>query len=333
MTLPRAVLILTTALPLIADAANCERRPDHQPCTNPPSPASAEYVLFLDQYIYGDYYLANVPSLDGTEIPLSRPEAVRIQGFSGRLGNPDVSRDGSFVVFAGFVRNDWNIYRGELDVVGRQITDVRALLNDPRVREEDPRLSWDGQHVAYKRDGSIFIANVGTGARSLVAQTPGCELYGPSFHPNGLEVSYTARCGDEASDRIRTIALNREGELLLPAGSPPVQVRDVSEEGTDRFPHYLTDGRLVYAHTNGGGTDASLWAYQATGPDTGFGGFFHDRTMSDDDPYAHKSDPDLLAFSGYGTRYDLYVYRLSTQDSLQLSAGINVLGAVLFRVP
>lgn len=43
------------------------------------------------------------------------------------------------------VRNDWNAYRGELDVTRAQVTSIAPLVARKGVREEDPRFSRDGR--------------------------------------------------------------------------------------------------------------------------------------------------------------------------------------------
>lgn len=59
---------------------------------------------------------------------------------------------------------------------------------------------------------------------------------------------------------------------------------------------------------------------------------FHDRTESDDDPYADKSNWEYLAFVGYQNGYDLFIYRESRRDSVQLTQGTPVLGPIIFHV-
>ncbi len=302
-------------LPGAGVAANCERNPNHQACGGePPSPAAGAYVLYLDEYITGSYYLAALPDLQADQPAPISPRQVALKNFRGRLGNPDVSPDGRRIVFAGLLRNDWGIYTGKLDVMRSQVTDIVALANRRGIREEDPRFSWDGQQVVYKCNGHICL---------YPERVPGpvvasaCELWGPAFHPAGTRLAYTARCGAPESDRIHVYDL----------ATGQTQVVANADGGPDRFAHFRGDGTLIYSHLDPAAGDASLWRYAG-----GQTALFHDRTVSDDDPYADKTDWEYLAFVGYEEGYNLFIYRESRGDSVRLSQGLPVLGPVIFHV-
>ena len=301
---------------MTAEAANCERNPTHRNCAgeDPLPQGELSYVLYLDRYVVGDYFLAQLPDLLPDEPGLVSPSLVKLNGFKGKLGNPDVSPDGRHIAFAAIVRNDWNIYTGELDVAKAEVTNIKPVADQRGLREEDPRYSWDGQQLVYKCGGNIclFPENV---PNPIVSS--GCELWGPAFHPSGTKISYAARCDTPQSDRIFVYDL---------ATGQTVAVPNI-DGGPDRFSHFSGDGRLIYSHLDPLSGTASLWSYigGVTSP-------FHDRTDSDDDPYADKSDWEYLAFVGYQNGYDLFIYRASRNDSVQLTEGIPVLGPIIFHV-
>jgi hypothetical protein len=304
-------------LPAGLEAANCERNPTHHSCTgdgDPPPQGDVSYVLYLDRYVSGDFYLARLPDLVPDNPDPVNPEIVTLKKFKGKLGNPDVSADGRTIVFGALVRNDWNIYTGDLDVVTREVTNINPLADRRGVREEDPRYSWDGQQVVYKCDGDICLF-------PEIAPNPvvssGCELWGPSFHPAGTRVSYTARCGADQTDRI----------FIYDWGTGQTTAVPNLDGGPDRFSHFLGDGRLVYSHLDPQDGTASLWSYAG-----GNSSLLHDRTISDDDSYADKRDWEYLAFIGYQGGYNLFIYRGSRMDSVQLTQDRPVLGPVVFHV-
>ncbi|MBT8079177.1 MAG: hypothetical protein KJO31_11425 [Gammaproteobacteria bacterium] len=290
--------------------------------TSRPALAQSDgYVLYLNEYLTGDYYYASLWGLDSESPPLVNPRQLRLpRGFrrNVELGNADVSIDGTTIVFAArsIADLDWDIYTGTIDRFRRRIRNVQGLIQTSGGRDEDPRISWDGASVVYKCDGNICIY-------PEVYPNPvvesWCELWAPSFAPSGYAVSYTKRCGDGGSDRIW------EYDLLTGEEAPVPNIGG----GADRFAYYLDDGRLVYSHIDSESGTSSLWEH-----DTGSVSLLHDRTSSDDDPYPDKHDRDRIAFIGWNDdsgHYDLYLYRRSHGDSVRLTGNRPVLGPVLFR--
>lgn len=319
----RSACLFVFLLPL-AEAGNCNRVPDNSRCpSNKPSVSAAgDYVLYFDQYLGTKFYIAKLEGLSDDRPPLINPVQLTLRRFTGKLGNADVSFDGKTIVFAAFVRNDWNIYRGDLDVVNKAILNITPLVNERGVREEDPRISWDATEVVYKCGNNICIVRLDSPEFRILEVNDICELYGPAFDYTGTMIAYTQRCADEEYDRIvihdamthREIKLGSEGE------------------GPDRFPHFLTDDRLLYSHIDSASGTASLWQYDLNNPDRAPSPF-HKKTVSDDDSYAHKLDAEYLLFSGFNLktdRYDLYVYRETSGDSKKLSSQQSIIGAVMF---
>lgn len=281
-----------------------------------------DYALFFDRFMGNTFYLAKLEGLTGDNPPLIDPIAINLQGFVGQLGNPDVSFDGKTVVFAALVEDDWNIYQGDLDVVNATIKHIEPLADDPFVREEDPRISWDGIEVVYKCDGNVCIADLDSPGSGIVVISDPCELYGPAFDVTATIIAYTRRCSTGRDDRVvvRDIITGSEFEL------------DNAGDGPDRFPHFLADGRLLYSHLVWGDT-ASLWQYNPSDP-LDYPSLFHSRTISDDDFYAHKQNAELMFFIGFNPDYglyDLYLYQDITGESTQISAGQPMRGTVIFR--
>jgi len=134
-------------------------------------------------------------------------------------------------------------------------------------RDEDPRFSWDGSQIVYKRSGNICLYSNSPFANPVVASW--CELWTPSFDYSGFTITYTKRCGDRSSDRIWEFNTVTGQEM-------PVSNVD---GGADRFAQYLEDGRIIRSHIDADTTPSSLWSR-----DYGRVAVFHDRTRSDDDP-------------------------------------------------
>ncbi len=319
-----AIALLCSAFAPTLPAANCDRKPDHPSCGGgepppppppPPPEPSGTYVIYLSEYLSGDFYLAALPDLSVEAPGLVAPRLVSLERFRGKLANPDVSADGRRIVFAAVVRNAWNIYVGALDAANARVTDIRLLVPGDGQRVEDARFSWDGEQVVYKCANDICV-------HPPIVPNPlihsACELWAPVFHPGGTRIAYSKRCEDSDSDRIEVYDVATGVADSVPN----------ADGGPDRFPTFRGDGRLIYSHAAKGSGLASLWAYAAGGAQ-----LFHDRTESDDDPYAHKLDWELLAFIGYDQGYQLFVHRESRGDSVQLTSGVPVLGPVIFQAP
>lgn len=281
------------------------------------------YVLFLDEYLTGQYYFAPLRGLDSANPRRIHPKKLRLPWRFRRsveIGNADVSPDGRTIVFAARRTDDydWDIYSGQINLRWGNVSNVTLLTGNAGQRDEDPRFSWDGNTIVYKCDGNICTYPEIMPNPIVVSW---CELWAPSFAPSGFAISYTKRCGDQESDRIWQFNLLTRAETVVANQNP----------GPDRFAMYMDDGRLVYSHKDSVTGDSSLWVNEYM---DGYVSLLHDRTRSDDDPYPDKHDRDHIAFIGwndYDEFYDLYVYRQTSRDSIRLSSGISVVGPVLFR--
>ena len=277
------------------------------------------YVLFFDEYLYGDFYYAPVGDVDRSEPKQISPRRLRLPwyfSYNYEIGNADVSVQGRTLVFAARRKDelDWGVYTGEIDLRRRRIRNVKPLIQNSGVREEDPKFSWDGRQVVYKCDGNICIY-------PAIVPNPvvesWCELWAPSFSATGFAVSYTKRCDGGDSDRIWIYDIVTRQETPVPN----------NDGGPDRFAHFLDDGRVVYSHIDPQPWRSSLWVY-----DSGVTYLLHDQTGSDDDAYPSKHNRAHIAFIGWeDDGYSLYVYRQSLRDAVRLTRGIGVLGPMLFE--
>lgn len=302
--------------------------------TNPPPPSNPpvcdvsqpNYVLFLDDYPNGRFQLAVLPCLTDSPVGFVSPQALaldlpRRDRRQFQVANGDVFYDGSIrrIVFGGRTgpSDYWGIYEGVIDIARGMITQIQPVVNTPYVREEDPRFSSDGQWIVYKRNGEIWrtYADDPGAAPGLYHKETDCELWAPAMYAN--VVSYVRRCGtDSNSDRIVYHIEGGQPTILPSAGG-----------GSDRFAHFTQAGEIVYSHLDTYSNTASLWMYVPGTPPFPL----YSATTSDDDAYAERHGNDYIAFSGWGSGgYDLYVYSRTQMSAVQLTAGINVLGSVLF---
>lgn len=288
---------------------------------------AGNYALFFEHFLDNKYYIAKLDKLGDDNPPLINPVEINMQGFVAELGNPDVSFDGKTIVFSALVSDDWNIYRGDLDVVNAAITNIEPFLDITGIREEDPRISWNGQEVVYKCDGDVCIADLDSPGPGTVIVSDPCELYGPVINSVGTTLAYTKRCADQKSDRVVIYDIDTDYAFQL----------ESEGNGPDRFPHFLADGRLLYSHLDDVVETVSLWKYDLYGPNglLGLPSLFHSSgSVSDDDSYAHKQNREYIFFLGFNIQtdlYDLYVYRESSGDSIKLSENQPMLGTVVFR--
>ena len=288
--------------------------------------AQPDFAIFLDSYPRGSLHLVELPDLDAPRVKTVRSEPLSLDlprkyRRKFQVANGDVHSDGSNrrIVFGGRTSSNssWDIYLADVDVATGTLGNVRELIANRNIREEDPRFSWDGLQVVYKCDGKICLINTdGTGEREIVAKN-GCELWAPALDSSGFVVTYVERCGDAESDRIvRYSMLSGQSTVVPNTGGGP-----------DRFPHFTVTGEIVYSHIDRDTDTASLWLY-IDGSGTAL---LHDETSSDDDPYAYRIDRDYLAFIGWEQDvYSLYMYRMGSQQAVRLTQGVNVLGPILF---
>ena len=315
------LLIFGFISPAIAKKPVDPATPDPQYCGT----AQPDYVVFLDGYPQGRFHLAVLPCLSGTEVGFvnSRELALDLPRRLQRkfqVGNGDIYNDGDIrrIVFGGRgnSREHWGIYEGVIDVDRELITDISVLINTPSIREEDPRFSSDGQWIVYKRNGEIWRVNAQDpfAVPELIRREDGCELWAPSMYAN--VVTYARRCGG-GPDRI-AYQVEGAGPQILPSLG----------EGPDRFAHLTPIGDVVYSHFDTSKNRSSLWLYI---PDT-TPVLLHDETTSDDDPYAERIGNEYIAFVGWGDgRYDLYIFRRSLDNAVQITNHVNVLGPILFE--
>jgi hypothetical protein len=278
------------------------------------------YVVYLSEYISGDYYVAALGDVD-TDTPVSiQPRKLRLPWRFRRnveLGNHDVSADGQHIVFAARDTDDydWDIFAGTIDLRYRRIRNVQRVVDSAGSRDEDPRFSWDGTQIVYKCGGSICVYPDFIYENPVVPSS--CELWAPSIDQSGFNISYTKRCEEASGDRIYQYNLITGRETMIPAGSA----------ATDRFSWYLDDGRIIYSHISSLTSGSSLWIH-----DAGSISLLHNRTVSDDDPYPDKHDRNHIAFIGWENGgYNLFIYRRDRDNSVRLTDGRPILSPVLFR--
>jgi Tol biopolymer transport system component len=280
-------------------------------------------VLYLSEYLYGDFYYAPLGDVDTANPRSIRPRRLRLPGNfrSGiELGNADVSFDGRRIVFAArrTTDYDWDIYEAEINLGRRRIDNVARIIHDADGgRDEDPRYSWDGSRIVYKCSNDICVYPE-NGYTNPVVSSP-CELWVPSFDLSGTNVSYVKRCDDDpSSDRIFRSNLQ---------GGAPIEIENFGG-GPDRFAHFLADGGIVYSHDDGGSATASLWvSYPGATPL-----LLHSQTESDDDPYPDKHDANHIAFIGWENGgYNLFIFRYARGDAVRILSNRPVLAPVLFR--
>ncbi len=88
-----------------------------------------------------------IQSVDNPQILNVQNNAVDI--LINRCGNPDVSPDGTQIVFGAITAssNSWDIYIGDLNIQHGRIDNLQLLI-ETEFREENPRYSYDGNSFA-----------------------------------------------------------------------------------------------------------------------------------------------------------------------------------------
>eukprot|EP01084_Bolivina_argentea_P226250 382190_1 len=292
--------------------------------------------------VYLAGYPGNIKLIELTNLTATTPQMLNLSNaidltpvsLIGQCGNPDISPDGTQIIFGAITPNvdSWDIYSADLDVEKGIISNLQIIVNTS-MREEDPRYSYDGNSFVYKAGGGsvydIYIYDFKKGISNKLVECSchnicesncnHCELWGPSYHPCGHIISYTARIceNDPNYDEIWIFNQQTNSSEQITSDSVP-----------DMFSHWKRDGNLLYSH-NDGSTD-HLYLYNTNNDKSVL---FVNETRSDDDPYAFKQDNNMFVFIGLpynGTQYQLYLYR--NGSVFQLSSESSMLGPVVFSL-
>jgi Tol biopolymer transport system component len=224
---------------------------------------------------------------------------TRITEAAGEETSPNLSPDGSTVVYAARVNGSWGIYSQR--VGGRNAT---VVVDEPDRHEGSPAFSPDGARIAFHEsddDGGIFVAGA-TGESVRRVTDIG---FHPAWSPDGTQIAFTTERVDSPSLRSSIATLyvvdvsggsarprqvvdddavqpswspsgdhlvywtntggQRDIYTVAAAGGPRMPVTD--DAALDWSPVWSPDGRFVYFSSDRGG-DMSLWRI-AVDPATG----------------------------------------------------------------
>ena len=221
--------------------------------------------------------LTNHPASD--EYPAGSPDGRRIAFTSERGVTPDLyvmdrdgnnairlthdnfherraswSPDGTKIAFSSFCKINCDIFT--VDVNG----DNWKRLAQHEWYEIRPSWSPDGSKIAFVsyRDGAafdpfhIFVMNAdGTGRRNLTADTDLAEAFSwnPTWSPDGSKIAFNSR---------RLFAHNGLDHIYVITAKGK-QLEKLTEEGSNRCPVYVLDGRkIAYASRRNGDYDIYL---------------------------------------------------------------------------
>ena len=292
--------------------------------------------------VYLSGYPGNIKLIPFTNLTESTPQMLNLSNsiditpsfLIGQCGNPDVSPNGKQIIFGAItpIIDSWDIYSADLDVEQGTISNLQIIVNSS-MREEDPRYSYDGNKFVYKAGGGdfydIYVYDFNTKISTKLIECScknicesncnHCELWGPSYHPCGHIVSYTARICENDPDY---------DEIWIYDQLTNTFQQITSDALPDMFSHWKRNGNLLYSH-NDGSTD-HLYLYDTANNKTIL---YVNETRSDDDPYAFKQDNNMFVFIGLGyneNKYQLYLWR---NDSVfQMSLPSDILGPVAFSL-
>jgi Tol biopolymer transport system component/imidazolonepropionase-like amidohydrolase len=147
---------------------------------------------------------------------------------------PDVSSDGSRIVFQSYRSGTWDIWSMSADG-----SSAFALTSGP-ADDREPALSPDGTRVAFSSDRSgnydVWILDPGSSEPRQLTMDPGND-YMPAWSASGDEIVFVSDRGSN-----RTPALFR---MKTSGEEDPVPVPLVALEGALASPSVSPDGRLV----------------------------------------------------------------------------------------
>ncbi len=169
---------------------------------------------------------------------------TRITEAAGEETSPNLSPDGSTVVYAARVNGSWGIYSQR--VGGRNAT---LVVDEPDRHETSPAFSPDGARIAFHEsdnDGGIFVAGA-TGESVRRVTDIG---FHPAWSPDGTQIAFTDQEIFDPAGRSGTATL-----YVIDAGGGGARPRPIVE-GDAVQPSWSPAGdRLVYWSNTGGQRD------------------------------------------------------------------------------
>jgi dipeptidyl-peptidase-4 len=160
---------------------------------------NAEGRRFMDLYAYhpDQQRLARLTNLELIDDPINRPAAEKDERQKQYLEPPegigdfDISRDGSRAAFS---------YHGDLYLVNTSGTpgqDSPFRLTRTKTAETNPAFSFDGNKLAFAREGQLFVQDLHTGQLWQVTEIEGegTSLGGWRWSRDGKRFVYTVRAG------------------------------------------------------------------------------------------------------------------------------------------
>jgi PKD repeat protein len=290
-----------------------------------PRPVETKYyVVFIDQYGGKDLFIAEI----GTPSNWIKPEnwqhnLVKTPKECKGIGNPDVSIDGKQIVFPCLEGDNWNIWYGTLNVINYSIENAKPLIAS-QDREEDPKFSWDGKEIVFKKRGDIYIYDLQNNRLIPDDQLQGLprdgmvyEDWGPFFSPDRESIVFTRGKDNSAEIFVYDRRTQRLKQLT-------------TNDRPDRYPVFLLNNCILFSHND------LIWDddfFYTCGPTYEKIEKLHGTPLtSEADPYPLRDNPSWLFFIGKLFSYNLYVLDLNSKVVQPISKDINILGPAIFSV-
>ncbi|MGP3922187.1 amidohydrolase family protein [Streptomyces sp. 8N616] len=207
-------------------------------------------------------------------LPATGGEAVRLTGIEQEASEPDLSPDGTRIVFQSYADGNFHLWLMNADGTGspRRLTSGTADHREPRFSPDGERIAYAGETDAGRY--AVHVLDLASGKTRVWTQGDGQEAQ-PAWTPDGSAIAFTTGMADtpraidlvDASGARRTLATVAEGRVAGPSFSP--------------------DGaRLAYVHLTPARTSLVVDGESVTGPGEGDGEDvfpFAARWISDDE--------------------------------------------------
>ena len=142
---------------------------------------------------------------------------------------PDVSSDGSTIVFARGLKTGWDLFSISGGGAGQQ------RLTFTSADEFDPVISPDGGSIAFERGNDIYVMAAKPRAGAInVTRTPGIDG-DPAWSPDSTSIVFWT--GSQGQSDIATVDVSAPGQIELVTSGPQ---RDID-------PDWSRDDRIVFA--------------------------------------------------------------------------------------
>jgi Tol biopolymer transport system component len=260
--------------------------------------------------------------------------------FDGQCGNFDISKDGTQIVFSALRDNNWDIWTAELSGNMALTPPVPVDRINSTEREDDPRFSYNGNKIVYKKSNDIYLynfkdqANILNGSDICLKETIE-EEWAPVFSTSDEYIAF-----GRGVEPIRGDGVESEGGniVLLNVKPPRIETIITQNQYHDWFPAFNYLGDLLFVSKKTGDDNIFKVSFDNLKGNSSYEEINHlNDSNSDADPSIFYGNNDFLAFVSdrNHSKFGIYMYDFnrSRTDHLISNRQNKLLAPVVIAKP